>query len=626
MDRELLEQHHEGIIALSGCPSGEVHRAASSTAASTRRVKVAALVPGGLRDDYYLEVQEHGITEHEPLDARASSDLAEETGIPARRDQRLHYVEHRRRPLPGRPALHRHQRHGAAGRPHEDVRRRRLLLPEVRGRDARALPRAPGGDRQHRSASPRCATSSSSSAALQPARRRTCPPASPPTSTSRASAAKACAALSRRRRTSRATACDYELDVVEQTGFADYILIVARLRAASPASSGILMGVRGSAAASIILYCLGVTDIDPLEHRLVFERFLNLERREMPDVDFDFADDRRDEVIRYVAENYGHDRVAQIITFGTLGAKASIRDVGRALGMSYADVDRVARLVPERRSHMTLDQALEREQRAAAGSTRPTQRARSSIDTAQRARGRRAPRQHPRRRRRHRAEPLVEHLPAAAPGARRAQTRCRRRSSRWSTSRSIGLLKMDFLGLSNLTILGKAVELIKETRGDRHRPRSTCRTATRRPSRCSARGETFGVFQLESAGMRRYVQELKPDVDRGPRGDGRALPPGPDAAHPAPTCRAKHGLEEIRYPHPDLAEILDETYGVIVYQDQVLLIAQKFAGYSLGAGRHHAQGDGQEDRRDDARGGASASSPAPSRRATRRRTPSRSST
>ena len=135
------------------------------------------------------------------------------------------------------------------------------------------------------------------------------------------------------------------------------------------------MAVRGSAAACIILYCLGVTDIDPLEHRLVFERFLNLERREMPDVDLDFADDRRDEMIRYAAEKYGHDRVAQIITFGTLGAKAAIRDVGRALGMTYADVDRVARLVPDAASFDDDDRpGAAGERRSCATSTRPTTR------------------------------------------------------------------------------------------------------------------------------------------------------------------------------------------------------------------------------------------------------------
>ena len=148
---------------------------------------------------------------------------------------------------------------------------------------------------------------------------------------------------------------------MRQTGFADYILVVNDF-AQHARRLGIRMAIRGSAAASIILYCLGVTEIEPLEHRLVFERFLNVERREMPDVDIDFAEDRRDEMIRYAAEKYGHDRVAQIITFGTLGAKASIRDVGRALGMTYADVDRVARAVPTMPASfglMTIERALE---------------------------------------------------------------------------------------------------------------------------------------------------------------------------------------------------------------------------------------------------------------------------
>src|SRR5581483_5882794 len=138
---------------------------------------------------------------------------------------------------------------------------------------------------------------------------------------------------------------DYELAVVRTTGFTDYILIVYDL-ARYARERGILFAIRGSAAASVILYTLGVTDIDPIEHRLVFERFIHEERKEMPDVDMDFAENRRDEMIRYAAQKYGSDRVAQIITFGTLGAKASLRDVGRALGMTYADVDRVVRLVP----------------------------------------------------------------------------------------------------------------------------------------------------------------------------------------------------------------------------------------------------------------------------------------
>ncbi len=150
---------------------------------------------------------------------------------------------------------------------------------------------------------------------------------------------------------------DYELDVLRQTGFTDYIYIVKEI-ADFAHERNIRMGVRGSAAASLVLYSLGVTDIDPVEAGLVFERFLNLERREMPDVDFDFADDRRDEMFRFAYERYGEDRVAQIITFGTLGAKAAVRDVGRALGISYADTDRVARLIPNA-LHVTLDDAIE---------------------------------------------------------------------------------------------------------------------------------------------------------------------------------------------------------------------------------------------------------------------------
>ena len=194
-----------------------------------------------------------------------------------------------------------------------------------------------------------------------------------------------------------------------------------------------MLGVRGSAAASIILYALDVTFIDPLATRLVFERFLHVERKEPPDVDLDIPDDRRDEVIRYVAEKYGYDRVAQIITFGTMGAKAAIRDIGRALGMSYGDVDRVARARPERAAHDAREGA-RRERRSwrapyetdAAGARARRHRAA--------ARGRRAPRQHARRRRRHLARAAGRARAAAAPDARRRVARSRRRSSRWRRS------------------------------------------------------------------------------------------------------------------------------------------------------------------------------------------------
>ncbi|HUG16489.1 MAG TPA: DNA polymerase III subunit alpha [Thermomicrobiales bacterium] len=370
---------------------------------------------------------------------------------------------------------------------------------------------------------------------------------------------------------------EYELFVIEQTGFASYMLIV-RDFALFARERNIPFGVRGSAAASIVLYTLEITDIDPIANRLVFERFLNLERREMPDIDMDFADNRRAEVIDYVARKYGHDRVAQIITFGTMGAKASIRDVGRAMSWAHVEVDRVARLIPST-LHMTLDRAL-----VDSGELRTLyetdDRSRGLIDMARKLEGIA----------RHAgthaagvvisAEPLVEHVPLQRP-SRGDEGALPTTQFTMENVAEIGLLKMDFLGLANLTILGEAVEIIRQTRGESLDPK-------RFPDgddatyNMLATGETFGVFQLESAGMRRAIQELKPSSVLELAALVALYRPGP-IQHIPTFCRAKHGLEEIQYPHQDLAEILDETYGVIVYQDQVLLIAQQFAGYTLGA-------------------------------------------
>ncbi|TMF08258.1 MAG: DNA polymerase III subunit alpha, partial [Chloroflexi bacterium] len=373
---------------------------------------------------------------------------------------------------------------------------------------------------------------------------------------------------------------DYELNVVRQTGFADYILVVHDF-AREARERGILMAVRGSAAASIILYVLGVTEIDPLEHRLVFERFLNVERREMPDVDLDFAEDRRDEMIHYAAEKYGHDRVAQIITFGTLGAKASIRDVGRALGMSYADVDRVARLVPTMPASfgtMTIEKAFEEGQEFKELYEADEQIAKL-IDTARELEG------VARHASTHAAgvviapEPLVNFLPLQRPSSGDPNSLPTTQFGMWDVA-ELGLLKMDFLGLTNLTILGTAVQVIEQVHGTKldvsHLPDGDSRTYD-----MLARGETFGVFQLESGGMTRYVQELRPSSIKDLAAMVALYRPGP-MQHIPTYIHAKHGLEKVHYPHPDLSEVLDETYGVIVYQDQVLLIAQKFAGYSLG--------------------------------------------
>lgn len=368
---------------------------------------------------------------------------------------------------------------------------------------------------------------------------------------------------------------DYELSVIEHTQFANYFLVVWDIIAFSR-REGILFGVRGSAAASLVLFCLGVTDVDPLEYNLVFERFLNMERKEMPDIDMDFEDERRDRVIRFVVDKYGRDHVAQIITFGTMGPRAAVRDVGRALGLPYADVDRVARLIPPRAG--TLAEAVAQSSDLN-DLTKSDDTLNNLVTTAQRIEGTV-----------HHvsthaagvvisADPLEEHIPLQRP-VRDEESGTPMTQFSMDPIAKLGLLKMDFLGLANLTILRRALDLVAANGG----PELALQTVPLDDGKTFellARGETTDVFQLEGTGMRRYIRDLKPTDFRDIAAMVALYRPGP-MEHIDRYIRAKHGEEEIRYPHPDVQEFLEETYGVIVYQDQVLLIVQRFAGYTLG--------------------------------------------
>jgi DNA polymerase-3 subunit alpha len=368
----------------------------------------------------------------------------------------------------------------------------------------------------------------------------------------------------------------YELEVITQTQFADYLLVVWDLISFAKRQN-ILFGVRGSAAASLALYCLGITNIDPLTNKLVFERFLNLERHEPPDIDLDFQDDRRDEMIAYVTKKYGPDHVAQIITFGTLGARAALRDVGRALGMPYSQVDRVARLVTPR-PNINLDQALA-ENKELYDIYHEDSAVQNLVDTARKLEG------VARHASTHAAgvvisrEPLIQHMPLQRATKDHEQAATMTQFSMESVAR-LGLLKLDFLGLANLTLLAKAREIIAENRDVsidlQHIPLNDAATFE-----LLASGETGGIFQLESAGMRRYIKELKPTAFNDIAAMVALYRPGP-MEHIPTFIRAKHGIEPIRYPHPAIKEILEETYGVIVYQGQVLRIVQALAGYTLG--------------------------------------------
>ena len=378
----------------------------------------------------------------------------------------------------------------------------------------------------------------------------------------------------------------YELDIIEKTGFAQYFLIVRDI-AQHARQSGIFFGVRGSAAGSLASYCLGITDLDPIEYNLTFERFLNPERVQMPDIDMDFEDTRRAEVIEHVTQQYGKDNVSYITTFGTLGAKAALRDAGRALAMPLPDVDRIARMIPALPLGISITRAMHgwpekdypgNPEMVAAYESEEL--AHKLIDTAKRIEG------ITRNESVHAAgvmiadRPLVEYTPL-----RKLNDGSLATQYPHSSLEAIGLLKMDFLGLVNLSILSRAVKLIQQTRGETvdvwDIPLHYDEPRAQKAYDMLGRGETTGVFQLESSGMRKYIVELKPNSVKELSAMVALYRPGP-LAHIPRFIQSKFDPDKIEYEHPLLEPILKETYGVIVYQDQVLKIVQAVGGLTLG--------------------------------------------
>lgn len=366
---------------------------------------------------------------------------------------------------------------------------------------------------------------------------------------------------------------EYELGIISQTGFSGYFLIVADF-CQYARSHGIAVGPgRGSAAASMVAYLLDITTVEPLQHDLLFERFLNPERVSMPDIDIDFDPEGRERVIRYVMEKYGADKVSQIITFGTMGAKAAIRDVGRVLALPLARVDKVAKAIPGDPG-MTLEKALAVSPDLSKFIAEDPEIKRL-FELAQALEGM------PRHASTHAAgvviakDPLMSYLPlqkTSDGGFLMTQFPMK-------TVEEIGLLKMDFLGLRNLTILQEAVHRIQETHGIeidlRHLELEDPATYDLLSS-----GNSTGVFQLESGGMRAVLKELKPSCFEDIIAVNALYRPGPMDQIPE-FIRRKHG-GHIKYLHPKLESILRPTYGIIVYQEQVMQIARDLAGYSLG--------------------------------------------
>ena len=367
---------------------------------------------------------------------------------------------------------------------------------------------------------------------------------------------------------------EYEMDMIRKMGFVDYFLIVSDFIAFAK-NSGIPVGPgRGSAAGSMVSYCLNITDLDPMKYSLYFERFLNPERVSMPDIDIDFCIRRRQEVIDYVNRKYGSDHVAQIVTFGTMAARASVRDVGRVMGLPYGDVDAVAKQIPSGPGnlHITLAEALKLSKQLK-DSYDSNPQIKQLIDTAMAIEGM------PRNTSTHAAgvvitsRPVSDYVPLATndglPVTQYIMT----------TLEELGLLKMDFLGLRNLTILDDAVKMVQ-----RKEKGFTLKSIPENDPETMAmlsEGRTSGVFQMESAGMTGVCLGLKPQNIEDITAIIALYRPGPMDSIPRFIAN-KHNPAQITYKHPSLEPILANTYGCIVYQEQVIQIFQQLAGYSLG--------------------------------------------
>ncbi len=368
---------------------------------------------------------------------------------------------------------------------------------------------------------------------------------------------------------------EYELKIITDMGFVGYFLIVWDFVKWAK-DHGVVVGPgRGSAAGALVAYCLDITEIDPLKYGLLFERFLNPERISMPDIDLDFADDRRDEVIEYVAQKYGRDRVAQICTFGTLAARAAVKDVGRTMGLAFGEMNEFVKLIPEKpgtKLKDALEQSAELRQ-----AIEKNESYREMMDNALKLEG------------------AVRHVSVHACAVVIADEPLTRYTALQHPPKDengiitqyaakplemLGLVKMDFLGLKNLTILETALKIIERTKGYRIDLKEIPMD-DRKTFALLSRGETTGVFQLESSGMKRYLKELRPTEFEDIIAMVSLYRPGPMEWIPD-YIAGKHGRKQASYPHSSLEPILKTTYGIAIYQEQILQIAQVFAGFSLG--------------------------------------------
>ncbi len=577
MDKELLQQHHEGLIALSGCLSGEVPYLIGQ-----KDMEGAVRVAGEYReifgrDRYYLEVQANGL-EHQRVANRGLVEIHRKLGIPLTATNDCHYLKKEdARPHDVMLCLQTGKTLNDANRLRFDTDQLYVKSSEEMVAEFAELPEAVRNT---------CRIAEACSLELA-FNRSYLPQYKVPEGYTRETyletLATAGLAARLREHPRRFPPDAYELRLREELlvittmGYAGYFLIVWDIINFAR-SRGIPVGPgRGSAAGSLVAYALRITDIDPLEYHLLFERFLNPERVTMPDIDMDFCMDRRGEVINYVIEKYGAEHVCQIITFGTLGAKAAIRDVGRVMEIPYAEVDRVAKLVPSQ-LNITLEEALAQEPRLRE-LTETDPKIAELMATARSLEGL------ARHASTHAAgvvisdEPLTDHVPLYKGANDEIVTQYS-----MGDIEKIGLVKFDFLGLKTLTMINHAVRLINAGRADGAAldmallPVDDAATYA-----LLAAGRTTGIFQLESPGMRNLLVKIKPETFEDLIAILALYRPGPlESGMVDDFIARKRDPSKIRYDLPVLEPLLKDTYGVIVYQEQVMAIANKVAGFSLG--------------------------------------------
>jgi DNA polymerase-3 subunit alpha len=567
LDRELLARHSEGLIGTSACLGGEIAKALEIEDWETARR--TAIEYGDIlgKDHFFLELQDHGLPEQQALNPRLLR-LAQETGLPIAATNDLHYVRREQ-----------HEAHDVllcvgTGSNLDTPNRLRFERQEFYLKTTAEMERLFPGTPEALHNTRRIAEMTD---LRMPFGELRLPHFPVPEGHTTESWLRAECQRGLERRYGTATPelqqrLDYELRVIIDMGYAAYFLIVADFTRFAR-EQGIATTCRGSAPGSIVTYTLGITPVDPIAYELPFERFLNPDRVTMPDIDVDFEDARRDEVINYVTQKYGQDHVAQIITFGTMLARAAVRDVGRVMGYGYGEVDRIAKAIPMQLG-IKLDEALQvappfREM------VEGDEGIHKLVDVARQLEG------VARNASTHAAgvvisrDPLTELMPLQ----RATNSNAVMTQYEMHGVEALGLLKFDFLGLSNLTILRQAVDLIAEHR--QREPIDIDRIPLDDPKTFEllSSGETTGVFQLESAGMRRYVKELRPTSVHDLAAMVALFRPGPMDNIPA-YIRRKHGQEKVTYLHPLLKPYLEKTYGIFVYQEDIMAAAMALGGFT----------------------------------------------